>query len=80
MYLHFFWSLACNLPADPGPCEAAFGRYYFNKADGHCDMFSYGGCEGNGNNYESLEECQRVCPTIHEHTSMFLKCFKQENI
>ena len=49
----------CELPADSGPCEAAIPRWFFNG--GECEEFTYGGCEGNGNRFESLEECEATC-------------------
>ncbi|KAL0809731.1 hypothetical protein ABMA28_011237 [Loxostege sticticalis] len=26
-----------------------------------CEMFTYGGCQGSGNNFDTVEECQRIC-------------------
>jgi hypothetical protein len=51
----------CSLPPDTGPCDAAFRRYYFDPAEGQCALFSYGGCEGNANNFESAGECAQAC-------------------
>jgi hypothetical protein len=49
----------CSLPFDPGPCEAAIGVVAF--VDGTCVMRTYGGCEGNGNRFNTLEECLASC-------------------
>ena len=46
---------------DSGPCEADMTKYYYNTATGRCEAFSYGGCQGNENNFESLEECNSHC-------------------
>jgi len=35
--------------------------YYHNAESGHCDEFFYGGCEGNANRYETIEQCQQAC-------------------
>ena len=51
----------CTLVKDPGPCRAAFPRFYYNTETGQCEQFSYGGCMGNGNNFKSLQECQKIC-------------------
>jgi eight-cysteine-cluster-containing protein len=52
---------ACGLPADPGPCDAAIRRWFHNPQTGACEGFVYGGCGGNGNNFESLEACEAAC-------------------
>ncbi|MFO7177432.1 MAG: BPTI/Kunitz domain-containing protein [Pseudomonadota bacterium] len=52
---------ACSLPIEVGPCDGAFPRFAFSEAEGRCVPFSYGGCEGNENNFESLEECEALC-------------------
>jgi len=53
----------CTLPADAGPCEAVVPRFYFNSSTGQCEPFSYGGCEGNANNFETMEACEAACGT-----------------
>lgn len=42
-------------------CRAAFTRWYFDTEKNSCDIFTYGGCQGNKNNYLSKEECMRQC-------------------
>ncbi|XP_026552715.1 tissue factor pathway inhibitor isoform X1 [Pseudonaja textilis] len=51
----------CALKADPGPCKALHTRYHFNIHTGHCELFNYGGCQGNENNFLTLDECQETC-------------------
>lgn len=54
----------CNLPADPGPCDGVFLRWHHNPDTGICQPFTYGGCDGNANNFETLVECQQACMDI----------------
>lgn len=51
----------CQLPQKVGKCRAAHPRYYFNGDK--CEFFIYGGCDANGNNFMSMEECQEICET-----------------
>jgi hypothetical protein len=51
----------CSLPPDPGPCDATYTRWFFNPESGRCERFTWGGCEGNGNNFETLKECMAGC-------------------
>ena len=51
----------CNLDAEAGKCMAYFPRFYFDRHDGKCKQFIYGGCEGNHNNFEKIEDCQNTC-------------------
>ncbi|KAK7480350.1 hypothetical protein BaRGS_00028397 [Batillaria attramentaria] len=53
----------CNLPSQTGPCRANIQRYFFDKTDGKCKQFVYGGCQGNGNSFASKDECDRFCIT-----------------
>eukprot|EP00662_Eupelagonemidae_sp_cell21_P019674 gene19674-47849_t len=36
-------------------------RWWFNAATGACEPFTYGGCGGNGNNFETPEQCESSC-------------------
>ncbi|XP_028249748.1 tissue factor pathway inhibitor a isoform X2 [Parambassis ranga] len=57
----FIFNELCALKDDPGPCKAIMDRYFFNVNTGACQMFEYGGCRGNANNFGTLEECQEMC-------------------
>lgn len=52
---------ACLLERDPGPCFAALLRYAYDKTTDQCVEFAFGGCGGNGNNFETLDECEAQC-------------------
>uniref|UniRef100_A0A023G8C7 Putative tick kunitz 95 n=1 Tax=Amblyomma triste TaxID=251400 RepID=A0A023G8C7_AMBTT len=49
----------CSLPVDPGPCRAFIYLWHFNGSS--CVRFVYGGCQGNGNSFEQLSDCTRIC-------------------
>nr|XP_039258617.1 papilin-like [Styela clava] len=51
----------CKQPKDSGPCEAAISRYFFNTKSQACEQFIYGGCQGNDNNFKTLQKCQIKC-------------------
>lgn len=51
----------CFEDSEPGPCRGRFNRHYFNIQSNKCESFTYGGCGGNGNNYQSLRICQNNC-------------------
>ncbi|XP_076444542.1 papilin-like isoform X1 [Babylonia areolata] len=51
----------CLEPKVIGPCEGSFPRFYYDSKDNRCLPFNYGGCQGNGNNFEKLEECVETC-------------------
>mmetsp|Transcript_18435 Transcript_18435/g.44039 ORF Transcript_18435/g.44039 Transcript_18435/m.44039 type:complete len:125 (-) Transcript_18435:19-393(-) len=44
-----------------GFCRAAYPRYFYNATSGCCEFFIYGGCGGNNNNFETVEECRATC-------------------
>ncbi|XP_076460366.1 PI-actitoxin-Afv2b-like [Babylonia areolata] len=52
----------CSLPSETGPCRAMIPRYFYDTKSGTCQMFTYGGCLGNANNFEKKENCEAACP------------------
>ncbi|XP_017154248.1 kunitz-type serine protease inhibitor-like [Drosophila miranda] len=72
--LLLFWMLcgACAvnvaeaLPCDQPPgvkglCRMVLPRYTYKKAENECEVFFYGGCNGNENQFETQEECSKTC-------------------
>lgn len=51
----------CILPPDVGPCDGVCPRYFFNIETGQCQPFDYGCCDGNANNFLTLEDCESAC-------------------
>lgn len=51
----------CSLPKDKGACFAIIPMYYYDNEDKLCRMFLYGGCRGNGNRFDTREDCQKMC-------------------
>lgn len=51
----------CSLPKQAGPCEAEVRRFWFDSSTGKCAAFTYGGCAGNANNFETAEACIAAC-------------------
>ena len=54
------------MAADPGPCRPQdptqfFKRFYFNRTTATCQLFFYGGCGGNHNNFERKSDCLTFC-------------------
>lgn len=61
-------SNVCQLDSEVGPCKAALPRYFFNKKTQKCEVFSFGGCQGNANNFLSEEDCRKACPNGNDDT------------
>lgn len=56
-----FVSDHCNLKPDPGPCRAAFPKFYYDRDSFSCKSFIYGGCRGNANQFDTPEACMASC-------------------
>ncbi|MEQ2311718.1 hypothetical protein AMECASPLE_023499, partial [Ameca splendens] len=51
----------CSLSPESGLCRAAFPKFYYDLDSASCQSFVYGGCGGNANNFDSMEECMNAC-------------------
>lgn len=51
----------CTMPKVTGPCRAYFLKWYFDTSSGSCRQFVYGGCNGNGNQFQLKEDCEANC-------------------
>uniref|UniRef100_A0A0N5AE10 Kunitz/Bovine pancreatic trypsin inhibitor domain protein n=1 Tax=Syphacia muris TaxID=451379 RepID=A0A0N5AE10_9BILA len=53
----------CSQPPQQGNhcSKMAITRFYFNIVTKECAKFSYNGCNGNLNNFVSLEQCNNFC-------------------
>jgi len=51
----------CTLPVNKGSCQATLRRFYFDPALGNCKLFIFGGCQGNDNNFETMDSCLETC-------------------
>ena len=56
----------CMQPKERGACMNFEKRFYFDTLIGKCAMFEYGGCNGNDNNFENLDECESTCHALIE--------------
>ncbi|XP_076294317.1 spondin-1 isoform X3 [Lasioglossum baleicum] len=51
----------CSEPIKKGTCNGNILRAYFDKQAGRCRLFSYSGCDGNRNNFQTEQDCMNVC-------------------
>lgn len=51
----------CQQPVRKGVCRALIARWSYDMATKQCTEFKFGGCDGNGNNFATLRQCQDMC-------------------
>ncbi|KAM7369128.1 hypothetical protein PAMP_013422 [Pampus punctatissimus] len=56
----------CTAPPEKGPCKAMVRRFFYNPDSNRCEVFLYGGCGGNQNNFKTLKKCLAKCHTEGE--------------
>ncbi|OPL33717.1 hypothetical protein AM593_08394, partial [Mytilus galloprovincialis] len=57
----------CNQRKDSGPCGETDIRFFFNSRTEQCEEFTFGGCEGNANNFRTKEVCIKHCGPTLDH-------------
>lgn len=57
------WSFVdvCQLPSKLGRCRSFKVKWFHNSTIRSCMRFWYGGCDGNGNNFDTKEDCEARC-------------------
>ena len=72
----------CMSPSERGTCSQSLQRYTFNINMAKCLPFEYSGCEGNLNNFETINECEQVCDILIQmaRQSMSMIQIKRLNI
>jgi uncharacterized lipoprotein YbaY len=51
----------CKEPKKTGTCRMAHPRFYYNSVTKACENFTYGGCGGNANNFNTKLDCEKLC-------------------
>ncbi|RCN24798.1 Kunitz/Bovine pancreatic trypsin inhibitor domain protein, partial [Ancylostoma caninum] len=51
----------CSMSIEVGPCKAKIKRFAYDKTKEKCVEFYFGGCKGNQNNFETMEDCTWTC-------------------
>ena len=60
----FIVTVVCKLPSEAGRCQGDFPRFFYDMDMKKCRQFTYGGCRGNQNNFDTLQECQQFCESV----------------
>ncbi|CAM5093887.1 unnamed protein product [Eretmochelys imbricata] len=48
-------------PQAPAVAMPQCSQQYYDRYTQTCQEFTYGGCQGNANNFRSLESCEKSC-------------------
>ena len=66
----FIVTVVCKLPSEAGRCQGDFPRFFYDTDMKKCRQFTYGGCRGNQNNFDTLQECQQFCESVMRDQGM----------
>lgn len=51
----------CHRAPRRGPCLGSLNRWFYDPKTNSCKQFVYGGCQSNGNNFETFPICRDHC-------------------
>ncbi|XP_067682613.1 tissue factor pathway inhibitor-like [Haliotis asinina] len=64
----------CASLPERGLCRGLFVHFFYNPVRERCEEFIYGGCGGNGNNYQQERLCRKACfKPVNMHAAATLK-------
>ncbi|XP_013192591.1 BPTI/Kunitz domain-containing protein [Amyelois transitella] len=66
---------ACFLRPDTGPCRADILQWYYDVIKRKCYRFFWGGCQGNGNRFETEKDCREYCALNSTHPPVKIPFF-----
>ncbi|XP_051951910.1 kunitz-type protease inhibitor 1b [Xyrauchen texanus] len=67
LQIHVNQNAFCAEPPVTGHCRASFTRWYYDPLIKKCQNFTYGGCDGNENNFENTDACMNNCSGVTEN-------------
>lgn len=53
--------LCDDAPSQTGLCKASIEKWRFMKETKQCESFTYGGCQGTKNLFDSEKDCKNQC-------------------
>jgi len=53
----------CHFLYDSGPCDDYIEQWYYDSGTNGCRRFTWGGCRGNSNRFNTKLQCETACPT-----------------
>jgi hypothetical protein len=57
------------MEVESGKCSGSEEKWFFNPVANKCDKFTFTGCGGNLNHFDSEDDCQKICPGEHTFTT-----------
>ena len=61
LFLFIEYASRCEMPKSKGPCRASISRWHYDHRNKTCRVFTFGGCNPNGNNFDSEDLCYEAC-------------------